>query len=649
MQRASPRQRAAESRRSHNQTCTFKGRNKTELIRLLNDEREKRMQLQRQLQEANVANENLKKDAIKTKNKLHYLSKGHRKRDPYKNTCYLIRQLKGQSISNTEIVNGVLDAITSKSRMLKELGAAVIRREDLLQDVSEYFKVKNFKELKYKFRPWICLRELDMSAVVSFRAYDTICMIEFVEEENKKYRRGLLHSRHKLSKLCRQLEDYSRDLLPYELTENSVKFDVQTAVQFILQRHGLWEGVLNKEKVTFAATVDGGELAWKITQVSAGIKMVDPRAVDLVSGTFLFGNSGYDKVQSKHHCYPLYIIIAKDNKQLYQNHLAQFFNDVNRLEEEHQDGLIVAQGADMCSLHKTLGVGGGMKVKTYACYCCPVHRDNLARPLENPCEDCVRLGKTQPCYHTKISDESVIERMREEMQDLLHTWYHLHHLPFNGRSRLRFSNYGVNNIIDPANDNLHIDFEPRTRIERVQHRNLLESELRLHNITHLSNHTTAEIKIYLHEILLVEKSFELLDSIINAKNYDEAMIRLEQALPDLLHLENRTSEAIIEHLLRQGIRLREGDKEATEEFILEVQRIINEEMFGSVGCAALWTFPINENGTMGKIKFANWRACRVIDEIDSIINICIPGEERRLERNQWMACIASYQTAIKVQ
>ncbi len=67
MQRASPRQRAAESRTSHNQTCTFKGRNKTELIRLLNDEREKRMQLQRQLQEANVANENLKKDAIKNK------------------------------------------------------------------------------------------------------------------------------------------------------------------------------------------------------------------------------------------------------------------------------------------------------------------------------------------------------------------------------------------------------------------------------------------------------------------------------------------------------------------------------------------------------------------------------------------------------
>ncbi len=56
--------------------------------------------------------------------------------------------------------------------------------------------------------------------------------------------------------------------------------------------------MLNREPVLFAATLDRGDLAWKVTQVSAGIKMVDHRAINPVSGTLLLGDSGYNKVQS---------------------------------------------------------------------------------------------------------------------------------------------------------------------------------------------------------------------------------------------------------------------------------------------------------------------------------------------------------------
>lgn len=58
--------------------------------------------------------------------------------------------------------------------------------------------------------------------------------------------------------------------------------------------------------------------------MSAGVKIVDPNAKDPVSNELLFGESGHDRVQSKFHCYPLHIIIAKDNKQLYQSHLSDF-------------------------------------------------------------------------------------------------------------------------------------------------------------------------------------------------------------------------------------------------------------------------------------------------------------------------------------
>jgi len=46
----------------------------------------------------------------------------------------------------------------------------------------------------------------------------------------------------------------------------------------------LWEFVERRELVTMAATVDGGELAWQLTQVSAGVKICDERAVDPLTG-----------------------------------------------------------------------------------------------------------------------------------------------------------------------------------------------------------------------------------------------------------------------------------------------------------------------------------------------------------------------------
>jgi hypothetical protein len=112
----------------------------------------------------------------------------------------------------------------------------------------------------------------------------------------------------------------------------------------------------------------------------------------------------------------------------------------------------------------------------------------------------------------------------------------------------------------------------------------------------------------------------LIDCVINAQTLDEDMIRLEQALPCLLHLENQTSE--IEHLLRRDLMLHEGDKAATEERIAYVENLLNNEIYGIVGCSSLWTLPLNENGMVGKMKFANWRARHVVDSIEDIIRIC---------------------------
>jgi hypothetical protein len=82
------------------------------------------------------------------------------------------------------------------------------------------------------------------------------------------------------------------------------------------------------------------------------------------------------------------------------------------------------------------------------------------------------------------------------------------------------------------------------------------------------------------------------------------------------------------------ITLLERNQQLTKLFILDVENIMNDEIFGHNGCRSSWRFPVNDDGSIGQIKIANWRTRRVIEWIDSIIELCIPGDDRTIEQNK---------------
>ncbi len=98
-----------------------------------------------------------------------------------------------------------------------------------------------------------------------------------------------------------------------------------------MQQHGLWDFVERGEIVTMAAPCDGGDLAWKLTQISVGVKIVDPWAIDPCTGDLLFGENGLTKVQSNTVCYPLHYYLAKDNKIFYDNKPSGFLRTLTTL------------------------------------------------------------------------------------------------------------------------------------------------------------------------------------------------------------------------------------------------------------------------------------------------------------------------------
>jgi len=449
--------------------------------------------------------------------------------------------------------------------------------------------------------------------------------------------------------MCRQLENYGKDLLPFQVSGNSVKFDVAIATKFIFNRYGLgyaFEDDPNRVAI-LSATVDGADLAWGLTQVSAGIKVVDRNARNPLTGEPLFGESGYDRIQSRNHCFPLHIFIAKDNKELYQTHLSSFFEDVNALEDCHKQSLKVIHGADMCSLQKTVGRGGAMKNKIHACYCCDIHRDDLCKPNPAPCSDCTRLGRTQPCYHRAVSDTNWRARMITEKSALLHAYPYLEEY----RTSLQSSRIRLTDDFSAAEtsvDPLSIDFQPLNVRQKMSFRSLLESELKLRNVPIYPQSDIASLRLSLRELLISEARYKLVIEVVAETDDEKAMIRLEQALPCFLHLQNRSSETIIEFLLRHGLLIREGCKESQKAMMNAVESLVNREIFGSYGCHSNWRFPINTDGSMGGIKFANWRARRIVEFLPEIIDLCLPGNDQEVEREKWKNVVESYQATMQL-
>jgi hypothetical protein len=76
-----------------------------------------------------------------------------------------------------------------------------------------------------------------------------------------------------LSQLAHVLKAHGGTIIPYDLTKNSIIFDIQVTTEFLLKKYGLWQYVERNESALVAATVDGGQLARKLTQISTGKKL----------------------------------------------------------------------------------------------------------------------------------------------------------------------------------------------------------------------------------------------------------------------------------------------------------------------------------------------------------------------------------------
>jgi hypothetical protein len=147
------------------------------------------------LQEANQFKNRLRSSYSKIRNIKSILSLIEQS-DPDKVSDIILKFLSESEVAEEEIVEAFISTLCMKRKYRRHLHQAIVKKD--LPEVSSHCKIEMYTELRWKFRPWVCLMELDRVATVSLHGYDVIRKIEFYGED-AKYKRGLFYSRQKLT------------------------------------------------------------------------------------------------------------------------------------------------------------------------------------------------------------------------------------------------------------------------------------------------------------------------------------------------------------------------------------------------------------------------------------------------------------------
>ena len=428
---------------------------------------------------------------------------------------------------------------------------------------------------------------IDTSGKFNLSAIDDLRVIEGL----KKDERGLIPSKTSIQKVMRQLNEYGDLTLPSKLTANGdgwefANFDV--ALDIILKLYKL-DDVAKKSNVEIGFTLDGAVLTKNLTHVTAGIKIVDKRAIHPTTGLPI------DRFQSRELCFPFKLVLAKDNAALYDNQFKQFFDFMNKcgqmgLPEYGYLPFNTSSPQDMCSHWKVLKIGKGIRSgKVLFCHCCNVTSEEVALSRDPVCDNCKHRGVTF-CLHTQVGDAETVLAMKSKLADMVQQYGNIDKVIEHSHIHLGSSDAGY------SSDPTCINYDPAEVEKLIDFSNLVDAELDLRQLATQTNllsplHVRRSI---LKERLIAEARIVYLKQ-HSSISYEDAMILINEAIPCVLHLRNRTGEKIFKEVVKESMssinRNRSGNKHVIE-LKDRIDLVLNTSVWGSNDNPAQYSLPL---------------------------------------------------------
>ncbi len=130
----------------------------------------------------------------------------------------------------------------------------------------------------------------------------------------------------------------------------------------------------------------------------------------------------------------------------------------------------------------------------------------------------------------------------------------------------------------------------------------------------------------LKTLLKVEQKLGMIIRAINrsGKGKEAALMLICQAIPCIMHLENRVGEKMITVLLAMAadiFRKKTNTTTINTRFANNIQSMVNTRILGSIHCSKHWKVPFNEKGDcVSKVSFSNSKTRLFIDNLHVLID-----------------------------
>lgn len=200
-----------------------------------------------------------------------------------------------------------------------------------------------------------------------------------------------------------------------------------------------------------------------------------------------------------------------------------------------------------------------------------------------------------------------------------------------------------NSISDPHS--IHYNPPVMTVEDRGSYSLLINRELRLRGVTFFGGMGLAQRREKLRRFLGNEYRLRtMLDEVGKSERPKTALFLLLQAVPCILHLENRVSLKTIEVLLNEGIKNARdgplypnvtGKEKKVAAYLDDVERLMNTTVLGRDWNPAQWKCPYDTSSkTLAPIRMENWKARIVLSKLEVLVeaSVTVPDRVMRYRR-----------------
>jgi hypothetical protein len=289
---------------------------------------------------------------------------------------------------------------------------------------------------------------------------------------------GWIASHRSVSEAMVQVNKLAHTEIPYSIIPNidGVEFDYEKLLIFCLKMFNLYDIAKEEGNVMLAITLDQADISSNICHIRAGVKFIDRRGIDPISGLPIGATDGITP-QSRNVCIPFKMVMLRDSKEVYEDHFRDFFEFFAKLHNGSMYGMKkfnIKSPQDLSSHWKTLFKGGAAKNNIFFCHCCNCQSKQITIPREEPCEACIKKGKTI-CYHWPVGDKETLQKTEQELQKLEESqeYDHLQNVDIESMK----THYDANQE-NPQSDVSSVDYICITKQEKLQHlKSFLEPDI----------------------------------------------------------------------------------------------------------------------------------------------------------------------------